>query len=210
MTTILLADDHAIVRAGLRNILEKENDFQIIGEVENAFAAIEFIQSNDCAFIILDINMPGKSGLEALKEIKKLKPQMKILILSIYPEESFALSAFEMGASGYLTKDSTSNELVKAIRTINGGRKYVSESMADHLACRIEKEKDKSLHEKLSHREMEILLLIGEGKIPSEIAEKLHISIHTEATYRARIMAKMNMKSNAALIHYVIKNGLIE
>jgi two-component system, NarL family, invasion response regulator UvrY len=210
MIKILLADDHSIVRAGLRKILEKESDLQIVEEVENALDVLKFAKKHDCDLIILDINMPGKSGLEVIQDIKKMKPQIKILILSIYPEDSFAINALELGASGYLTKDSTPGELVKAVRRINSGGKYVSESMKDKLVLRIEKEENKILHEKLSKREFEILLLIGEGKTPAQIAEKLNISINTVATYRARILEKMNMHSNAALIHYVIKNNLIE
>jgi len=210
MIKILLADDHSIVRAGLRKILEKETDLHIIGEAENASEVLEFVKNNDCDFITLDINMPGASGLDVLKEVKKIKPKIKVLILSIYPENSFAISAFELGASGYLTKDSTPKELVKAIRKISAGRKYVSEEMTEKLVSRVELKQDKLLHEKLSRRELQVLLLIGEGKTSSEIAEKLCLSENTIATYRARILEKMNMRSSAALIHYVIKNNLLE
>lgn len=209
MFNILLADDHSIVKAGLRKILEKESDVQIVGEAGNAFEVMEFVDEYDCDFIILDINMPGKSGLDIIKELKKTRPQIRILVLSIYSEDNFAINALELGADGYLTKDSTPAELVTAIRKINRGKKYISESMSDKLASRIETEKTKNIHEKLSQRELEILLLIGEGKTPSEIALKLNLSINSVATYRARILGKMNMKSNAALIHYVVKSNLI-
>jgi two-component system, NarL family, invasion response regulator UvrY len=209
MIKILVADDHSIVRAGLIKLLEKEIDLEIVGQAENATEVLEFTEKNDCDLIILDINMPGKNGLEVLKELIKIKTHIKILILSISPEDTFAENAFELGASGYLTKDSTPSELVKAIRKIIAGKKYVSDELKDKLATNFGTKYEKSLHYKLSERELEILLLIAHGKTPSQIAEKLFLSVNTIATYRARILEKMNMQSNAALIYYVIKNNLI-
>ncbi len=190
--------------------MKKETDLQIVGEAANSAEALEFLSSHECDFMILDINMPGGSGLHSITEFKKLKPYVKILVLSIYPEKSFAVTALEMGASGYLTKDSSPGELIKAIRKINTGKIYISESLANTLAERIHSGSDKILHEKLSIREMEILLLIGEGKTTNEIAMQLYISQNTVSTYRSRILKKMNMRTNSALIHYVVKNNLLD
>ena len=209
MAKILIADDHSIIRAGIKKILEKEIDLRVIGEAGNAYEVLEFVNTNDFDLLLLDINMPGANGLGLLREVRKIKPQIKILVLSIYPEESFALSAFELGASGYLTKESTPELLVKAIQKVINGGKYLSEELGEKLASRINLQNSKSLHERLSTRETEVLLFIGEGKTTSEIATKLGISINTVATYRARILEKMNMKTNAELTHYAIKNGLV-
>ena len=209
MAKILIADDHGIVRAGIRKILEKEIDLQIIGEAGNAYEVLEFVNKKNFDLLLLDINMPGSGGLDLLRKVRKIKPQIKILIVSIYPEETFALNAFELGASGYLTKESTPEELVKAIDKINGGGKYLSEHFGEKLASRIDLTRSKTLHERLSTRETEVLLFIGEGKTTTEISEKLNLSTNTISTYRTRILEKMNMNSNAALIHYVIKNNLL-
>jgi len=210
MAKILIADDHSIIRAGIKRILEQETDLKVIGEVGTAYEVLEFVNKNDFDLLLLDINMPGASGLGLLKDVRKIKPQIKVLVLSIYPEESFAVGAFELGASGYLTKESSPELLVKAIRKIINGGKYLSEDLGERLASRIDLESTKVLHERLSTRETEVLLFIGEGKTSAEIATKLGISVNTVATYRARILEKMNMNSNAALIHYVIKNELLK
>ena len=210
MTKILLADDHIIVREGLKKILDRESDLQITGEAENTNEVLEFFKKNTCDVLILDINLPGKSGLDIMREIKKSKPNVKILILSIYPEDSFAINAFELGASGYLTKDASTEILLKAIRKISHGGKYVSESLADKLASRITTDWGKSPHENLSKREIQVLLLIGKGKTTSEIAKELSLGYNTISTYRARILDKMGMNSNAALIHYTITHNLLE
>jgi two-component system, NarL family, invasion response regulator UvrY len=210
MLKIVIADDHSILRAGIKKILEKEVDLQVVGEAGNYHEVLELVNKVEFDLLVLDINMPGASGLGILKEIKKIKPQIKILILTIYPEESFAVRAFELGAAGYLTKESTPELLVKAIQKIKDGGKYLSEKLGEKLASRIDVKYSKSFHERLSTRETEVLLLIGEGKTTSEIAQKLSLSINTVATYRARILEKMNLSSNVALIHYVIKNGLLK
>lgn len=210
MTKIVIADDHSILRAGIKKVLEKEIDLQVIGEAENAHEVLELINKSECDLLILDINMPGSSGLGILRDVRKMKPRIKILVLTIYPEDSFAMSAFKLGASGYLTKESTPELLVKAIQKIRDGGKYLSEELGEKLASRIDLQNSKNLHESLSTRETEVLLFIGEGKTTSEIAKELGISINTVATYRARILEKMNLNSNAALIHYVIKNNLLK
>lgn len=210
MTKIFIADDHSIVRAGIKIIIEKEAYLQVVGEAKNASEVLQMVAKNECDLLILDINMPGATGLSVLKRVKTIKPKIKILILSMYPEESFVIRAFELGASGYLTKESTPQLLVKAIYKIINGGKYLSEQFGESLASRTDLQTSKPFHERLSTRETEVLLLIGEGKISSEIATRLGVGNSTIATYRKRIMDKMNMKTNAALVHYVIKNELLE
>jgi len=184
MTKIVIADDHSILRAGIKKVLEKEIDLQVIGEAENAHEVLELINKSECDLLILDINMPGSSGLGILRDVRKMKPRIKILVLTIYPEDSFAMSAFKLGASGYLTKESTPELLVKAIQKIRDGGKYLSEELGEKLASRIDLQNFKNLHESLSTRETEVLLFIGEGKTTSEIAKELGISINTVATYK--------------------------
>ncbi len=210
MTKILIADDHGIVRAGIVKIIERDVSLQIVGEAKNANEVLQMVENRKCDLLILDINMPGASGLSVLKRVKVLKPKIKILILSIYPEESFALSAFELGASGYITKESSPQLLVEAIYKIRDGGKYLSRTLGESLVSRINLKASNAIHERLSTRETEVLLYIGEGKTSSEIGNRLGVSISTIATYRSRIMKKMNMKSNANLIHYVVTNELLK
>ena len=210
MIRILLVDDHSVVREGLKKILEKEPDIKVSGEAGNSDEVLKFIKNKDCDIVILDINLPGRSGLDIVKDIKKFNNNIKILVLSIYPEYSFAFKAHKLGVSGYLTKDVTTEELLKAIRKINNGRKYVSEILAERLASRIDQSEVKQVHEKLSSREFQILLLIGKGKSLTKISEELFLSYNTVYTYRNRILEKMGMNSNAELIHYLIKNNLLD
>jgi len=210
MIRILLVDDHSVVREGLKKILEKEPDIKVSGEAGNSDEVLKFIKNKDCDIVILDINLPGRSGLDIVKDIKKFNKNIKILVLSIYPEYSFAFKAHKLGVSGYLTKDVTTDELLKAIRKIYNGRKYVSEILAERLASRIDQSEVKQVHEKLSSREFQILLLIGKGKSLTKISEELFLSYNTVYTYRNRILEKMGMNSNAELIHYLIKNNLLD
>ena len=209
MIKILLADDHIIVREGLKKIFEKENDLQLCGEAENANDVLKFLKTNNCDIVLLDINLPDKSGLDIMKEIKKSKPNIKIIILSIYPEDSFAIIAFELGASGYLTKDTSTHVLLNAIRKVSKGGKYISEGVAEKLASKVDGDAVRSPHERLSKRELQVLLLMAKGKTNSEIAKELSLGYNTISTYRTRILEKMEMNSNAALIHYVISKNLL-
>lgn len=210
MIRILIADDHAVVRHGLKQIIADEADIQIVGEAEKASEVLNFVRQDDLNVIILDITMPGKSGLDLLPEIRNLRPMIKILILSMHAEEQFAIRALKSGASGYITKKSAPTELVKAIRKVNSGGKYISQSIAEQLAFFVSDDTNKPLHERLSDREFQVMRMIGEGKTLREIAEELNISEKTVSTYRTRILEKMNMSRNAELIRYAVQNNLIE
>ena len=210
MIRILIADDHAVVRQGLKQIITDEKDMQVVGEAENAAQVLQLINSETFNVAILDITMPGgKSGLDLLPEIKALRPLIKILILSMHAEEQFAVRALKSGASGYITKQSAPTELINAIRKVQTGGKYISQSIAEQLAFFHSDGTDKPAHEKLSDREFQVMLMIAEGKTLREIADELHISEKTVGTYRVRILEKMNMTRNAELIRYAVQNKLI-
>ena len=209
MFKILIVDDHPLIREGLKKILQTEMDFSVVGELGKGAEVGEFINRNECDLIILDINLPDRNGMDVLKDIKTLKPEISVLMLSILPEEQFALRAIRSGASGYITKDGAPEELINAIRKIASGRRYVSEILADKLAFDLSAKSDKILHEKLSDREFQILLLIGSGKSSKEIAHLLSISLSTVNTYKARIFEKMGMKTTIQLVHYVMQNNLL-
>lgn len=210
MIKILIADDHAVVRHGLKQIITDETDMTVAGEAENAAQVLQLIGGENFNVIILDITMPGRSGLDLLPEIKDLRPAAKILILSMHAEEQFAIRALKSGASGYITKQSAPTELIRAIRKVQSGSKYISQSIAEQLAFFLSDDDNKPRHEKLSDREFQVLRMIAMGKILREIADELVISEKTVSTYRARILEKMNMKRNAELIRYAVQNKLIE
>lgn len=203
---IIIADDHAVVRKGLKQILMEIFGVKVVEEVDNGPALIERITNGNFDFVILDISMPGQSGLQALKEIKDRKPKLPVLILSIHPEEQYALRAIKGGASGYITKDTAPEELVKAIQKILSGHKYISPSITDKLADNFS---DKLPHELLSDREYEVFAMIAVGKTVTNIADELSLSVKTVSTYRSRIYDKMGMKSRTELTLYAIQNELI-
>ena len=208
MLKILIADDHPIVRKGLKQILSEESDMGVFGEAQNSQEVLELVRKQDWDIVILDITMPGRGGIDVLKELKHQYPKLPLLILSMHPEDQYAVRALKAHASGYMTKDSAPEELVKAIRKILRGGKYISSTLAEKLAFDLETETEKPLHETLSDREHQVLLMIASGKTVSKIAEELSLSVKTIDTYRARILEKMKMKTNAELTHYVIKNNL--
>jgi two-component system, NarL family, invasion response regulator UvrY len=210
MMKILIADDHAVVRQGLKQIIADESDMHLSGEAENAAEVLQFVRTTDLDVVILDITMSGKSGLDVLPEILSLCSKIKILILSMHAEEQFAVRALKSGASGYITKQSAPTELVRAIRKVSSGGKYVSQSIAEHLAFFVGSDTTKIQHERLSDREFQVLRRIAEGRTLREIADELFISEKTVGTYRVRILEKMNMKRNAELIRYAVQNKLIE
>ena len=210
MIKILIADDHAIVREGLKQILSESPDLVVIDEASTGQEVIEKILKKELDLVILDIAMPGRGGLDILKEIKGQKPRLSVLVLSMYPEEQYAVRVLKSGASGYLTKESAPAELVKAIRQISQGKKYISPSLAEKLALDLEVSPDKPPHEILSDREYQVMCMIASGKTLKEIADGLSLSIKTISTYRSRILEKMNMKTNAELTHYAIKNRLVD
>jgi len=207
---IIIADDHAFLREGIKKTIQDETDMRIIGEASNAMDAVKLIKELEPDVAILDISMPGKSGLDVLKDIKALKKHFRILILSMHPEDRFAIRALKAGASGYLTKESAPDELVKAIRTILTGRKYVSKSLSDKLVDILSEDSDKLPHEQLSDREYEVFIKIASGKKATEIAVELSISVHTVNTYRARVLEKLNLNSNVEFTQYAMHNNLID
>ena len=210
MIKILIADDHPVVRKGLKEIIEETPDMVVGGEASNGQEVLENVRKSDYDVVLLDISMPGRSGLEILKELKSEKPELSVLILSIHPEEQYAVRALKAGASGYLTKESAQDELIAAIRKASTGRKYISSSLAEKLAFYLEIDTEKPLHETLSDREYEVMCMIASGKTIKEIAEELFLSVKTISTYRSRILEEMRMKSNVELTHYALKHGLVD
>lgn len=209
MLKIVIVDDHYLIREGIKKIIKADDQMVVTGEFEGGSELLEFIMVNDFDLIILDINLPERNGLDVLKDIKAIKPASRVLMLSIYPEEQFAIRAIKAGATGYITKDSQSADFIKAIRRTSSGRKYVSENLAESLVDEIASPSTESAHKKLSDREYEILLLLGSGGKSREVAKKLSLSMSTVNTYKARILTKMKMKSTSELIRYVIANGLL-
>ena len=210
MIKIFIADDHPLVRKGVKEILEEEIDLKVIGDAAYPHEVLEGIQKYEPDMLVTDLTMPGRSGLDLISDIRQLFPKLPILVLTMHPEERFAVRALKAGAYGYITKDSKPEELIKAIRQVVTGRKYITPSLAEKLATELNRDQNKQPHEILSDREFQIMRLISSGKKVSEIADKLSISIRTVNTYRARILLKMNMKSNAELTLYAIENHLID
>ncbi len=210
MIKILIADDHAIVREGLKQIVAEEKDMLVAGEAGNANEMFDILKKEDFAIIILDISMPGRSGLEALKFLRKNYPEVPTLILSMFSEEQYGLRALKAGAAGYLKKVSAPTELVSAIRKIVSGGKYINQSLAEKLADEYDSDRKERMHDKLSNREYQIMCLIASGKSAEEIALDLSISINTVYSYRNRILEKMYLKSNVELTQYALQNKLIE
>jgi DNA-binding NarL/FixJ family response regulator len=210
MINIFIADDHALVREGVKKIINEETDMKVTGETNNSLEIVDKIKAGEYDALVLDISMPGKSGLDILKEIKIVKPKLPVLILSMHPEDRFAIRALKAGAAGYLTKESVPEELVNAIHKIIGGRKYISPFLAEKLASAIDSDSDRDPHENLSDREYQVMLMIASGKKVTEIGDELSLSIGTVNTYRTRIFEKMSFKSNIELTHYVIENKLLD
>lgn len=209
MIRILIADDHAIVRKGLRQIIIDEFPSAIIAEVDDVESLVKQVVKEDWNVIICDISMPGRSGVEALEQIKHIKPGIPVLMLSMHSEDQYALRVLKAGAAGYLNKSSVHVELIKAIHAVQQGRKYITVSIAERLAGTLNSPLGKQPHEILSNREFEILKMIASGKSISEIAVQLLLSATTVSTYRSRILEKMSMKSNADITRYALENGLI-
>jgi two-component system, NarL family, invasion response regulator UvrY len=209
MLRILLADDHAVVRRGVKQILVEAFAQAAFGEAQNADELLHLVGSEHWDIVVLDLNMPGGNGLEALKQIKEDQPQVPILILTMYPEDQYAVRTIRAGAAGYLNKESAPEELVQAIQKILRGGKYISAAVADELVLYVRNEDDQPLHKHLSDREYEVMCSIASGKEVKEISVELSLSAKTISTYRARILEKMNMKTNAELTYYAIQNGLV-
>lgn len=210
MIKVLIADDHALVREGLKQVIGQHSDIEVAGEAKNGQEALEKVWKGDFDVVLLDISMPGRSGMDILKEIKSAKPELYVLMLSMHPEEQYAVRALKSGASGYLTKESAPDELIDAIRRVSMGLKYVTLSLAEKLATELEVDHNKPLHEQLSDREFEVMRMIAGGHTIKEIAEELSLSVKTISTYKTRVLEKMNMKSNADLTSYVMNNNLTD
>lgn len=209
MIRILVADDHTVVRRGLRQILLEGFPGALVEEVGDAEDLIKNVVKSEWDVVISDLSMPGRSGLDALQQIKQMQPNLPVLILSIHPEEQYALRVLKAGASGYLSKDMAPDELVNAVKKVMLGKKYITASVAEKLAATLDQDHDKPLHEYLSDREFNVLKMLAAGRSVSEIAESLFLSVTTVSTYRSRIMAKMNLKNNAELTLYAMENKLL-
>ncbi|MGE5316043.1 MAG: response regulator [Acidobacteriota bacterium] len=206
---IILADDHAMFREGMKQVLSRHTDLTVVAEVGTTAEALEAARTIPCDVMVLDIAMPGRGGLDALKEIRQLNPRLHILILSMHPEDQYAYRGIKAGASGYLTKNKAAEELIEAIRRIASGRKYIGPEVAEQLAIEVERDADKPLHARLGDREFQVLCMIASGKPVQQIAGELAISVSSVSTMRARILKKFGMKTNAELTHYAIKASLI-
>jgi len=208
MIKVIVVDDHPVVRRGLRQIIEDEPDMEVVGEAKNAEECFSLVRKTDCSLVVLDINLPDMSGIDVLNQLKYEKPNLPILILSVNPEDQYALRLIKAGASGYLMKESALTELVKAVRKVSSGGKYVSASIAEKLISHLGAF-DKPPHESLSNREFQILCMIARGKSLKSIAGELSVSDKTVSTYRSRIMEKMKMSNNSDLTRYALENHLI-
>ncbi|THC39979.1 response regulator transcription factor [Massilia sp. Mn16-1_5] len=207
---VFIADDHAIVREGLKQILAEQRDIVVAGEAENGLDAIKLFRKSRCHVMLLDISMPDRNGIEVLKQIKQERPELAVLMLSMHREDQYAIRALKAGAAGYLTKQSAPRELVTAIRQVASGQKYVSATLAQALASQVGADHEAPPHDSLSDREFQTLTMIASGKTVSEIARELSLSVKTVSEYRARLLAKMNLKTSAELTHYAIRNQLVE
>ena len=207
---VIIADDHAIVRRGLRQILEHERDIVVAGEAATTTELLERLQEEPYDLLVLDINMPSRSGLEVLPEIRRDYPHLPVLVLSVHPEDQFAIRCLKLGAAGYMTKETAPEELVRAIWRVRSGRRWVSAALEEDLAQLLATPGDRPAHETLSVREFEVLRLIASGKTVGEIGALLGLSVKTVSTYRTRILAKMKMDTNAQLTYYAIKNALVD
>ena len=207
---ILIADDHAIVRAGLRQFIANEPDMVVAGEAADGAETLVFVRNHPCDVVLLDLSMPGKNGIDTLRQLKRSRPDLPVLILSAHSEQQYAVSLLRAGASGYVNKESAADQLVSAIRTAIKGGKYVSPSVAQALVSDLSGDGEKPRHASLSRREFQIFYKLAGGTTVSKIAEELFLSVKTVSTYRTRVLEKMEMTSNADLTHYAVKNNLID
>jgi len=209
MIRILIADDHAIVRKGLKQIILEEYPSAEIGEAGDVESLIAFVIKSEWDVVLCDISMPGRSGVEALRQVKEINPRIPVLIMSMHPEDQYALRVLKAGAAGYLNKDSVHDELIKSIQTVRLGRKYITPSIAEKLAGALDSDTSKQLHELLSNREFDVFKMLAGGKSVSVIADQYSLSATTVSTYRARILEKMAMRTNADLTRYALEKKLI-
>jgi two-component system invasion response regulator UvrY len=206
---VLIVEDHTIVRKGIMEILISDPDVSEVDEAATAKEAIEKVKNKDYNCVLLDINIPGRNGLEILKNLKCMNPNLPVLILSMYPEQQYGIRSLQAGASGYITKKIPPDELKEAIFLVAQGKKYITPSMADELALKFNHEENEALHKNLSDREYQVMCMIASGKPVSQIAEELNLSVKTVSTHRSRILHKMSMKNNAQITHYAIQESLV-
>lgn len=209
MLKILIADDHPVFRRGLKQIIAETTDMVVAGEATNGWEVLSKVSTGDYDLVLLDISMPDKDGMDVLTQLKNERPALLVLMVSMHPEEQYAVRALKAGASGYLTKESAPDELIVAIRKVSTGRKYVSSALAERLAALLQEDAEVLPHEVLSSREYQVMCMIASGKTLKEIGGELSLSIKTISTYRSRILEKMKMRNNAELIHYAVKNRLV-
>lgn len=210
MIKVMLADDHLLLREGIKRVLKSEGDIEVIAETGDPFSVINLIQKTNPDILLLDLNFPGKSGMDVLKDIKSMKLDVKVLVLSMYPEERFAVRSMKDGASGYLTKETASDVLITAIRKIYAGGKFISSQLAEILVNDLTGSNGKQKHELLSDRELQVFMGIASGKSQTEIGSELNLSASTVNTYRTRVLEKLGLKTNAEIIYYAIQNKLVD
>jgi DNA-binding NarL/FixJ family response regulator len=210
MSKILVVDDHPLVRKGIAEVLAEELNSSVIGEASNSAEAMNAVWNDTWDLVLLDISLPGRGGLELLSEIRTARPKLPVLILSAHPENQFATRVLKAGASGYLTKASPSHILLGAVRQILAGGKFISQAAAELLAMELNTDSSRPVHQQLSDREYDVMIRIARGQSVSEIGDTLSLSVKTVSTYRARVLQKMGLKSNADLIHYALRNSLVE
>jgi two-component system, NarL family, invasion response regulator UvrY len=210
MIRIAIIDDHAIVRAGLRQFFSDQIDFKVVAEAATGREALDIVRKGEVDVIVLDISMPDQSGVDALAAIKARAPDLPVLILSGFPEEHYATTLLRQGASGYLNKDCDPEEIIKAIRTVFRGRRYITAGVAERLADGLMNGEDRPAHEQLSERELQVFLRLANGETVSHMADSMSLSVKTVSTYRTRVMEKMKLESNSDLTYYALKNGLIQ
>ncbi|MET0208768.1 MAG: response regulator transcription factor, partial [Burkholderiaceae bacterium] len=206
---VFIADDHAIVREGLKQILAEQRDIVVAGEAETGLDAIKLFRKSRCNVLLLDISLPDRNGIDVLKQVKSEKPELAVLMLSMHREDQYAIRSLRAGASGYLNKQSAPRELVNAIRQVAAGQRYVSAQLAQALAAQVGEDHEQPVHDTLSDREYQTLTMIASGKTVSEIAQELSLSVKTVSEYRSRLLAKMKLKTSAELTHYAIRNQLV-
>ncbi len=210
MIKVLVCDDHVIVRRGLRQILAETPDIMVGGEAGTADEALTLLRRESWSVVVLDINLPGASGMDLLAQIHKERPALPVLVLTVYSEEQYAVRAIKAGAAGFLTKESAPDKLIEAVRKVAAGGRYISAELAEALASMLAGEGSGTPHERLSDREFEVLKMLASGKTVSQVAQDLALSVKTVSTHRMRILKKMNMKTNAELTHYAVRNGLVQ
>jgi DNA-binding NarL/FixJ family response regulator len=210
MIRIVVADDHAIVRQGLRQVLSAEADFAVTGEASNYAEVMQLLRREGCDVLILDVAMPGRNGIDTLKQVKQEWPKLPVLVLSMYPEDQYAFRALKAGAAAYLTKQADADRIVTAIRTVSRGRRFITPELAEELAKTFDQDPDIPPHDLLSDREFQTLKLIAAGRTLQQIGETLALSPKTVSVYRARVLAKLKLATNAELTRYALERGLLE